>query len=147
MNEPHEVKQEMIKPTTLALFEGSLGAVWGLALALVVFFQATAFGSVITDSFLQGLVFGLSSSAAVLVAVPLVYFAIGWVLGYVHALVFNALKQTAENAVLRSEKDVSVTGTNEEAAETSEAPSQAFGSSQPSFGERIPERPRRRKRL
>jgi hypothetical protein len=147
MNTNNEVKQERIKPMTLALFEGSLGAVFGLALAAVVFFQATAFGTVITDSFLSGLVFGLSSSAVVLVAVPVIYFAIGWVLGYVHAHVYNGLKRLSASPAIRSEQDADLASGYQSAGYDGYADaSPQLGRHEPAFGEQIPRRQSSHKR-
>ncbi len=88
-----ETKIGQVEPVTLALFEGALGAVVGLALALIVLFQASAFGTLVTDSILAGLLLGLGTSAVIIIALPVAYFAIGWVLGYAHGRVFNWIAQ------------------------------------------------------
>lgn len=136
-----------ISPATLALFEGSLGAVWGLAVAVYVYFQATAFGFVVTDSFLQGLLFGLGTSALILLATPVLYFAIGWVLGYLHGLVFNAIAHALGGIMLSSGEEEPTREFDEEInAEIArpDAPSQRAGRPATTFGERIPTEEERR---
>ena len=90
----HEIRLERINPATLAIFEGGIGALWGLALSMVVFIQVSVFGAALTDNMLQGLMFGFSATAASLVLIPLFYFGIGWVLGYMHALISNVITQS-----------------------------------------------------
>lgn len=97
-----EVRLERINPATLAIFEGGIGALWGLALSMVVFIQVSVFGAVLTDDMLQGLMFGFSATAASLVLVPLFYFGIGWALGYMHALISNVITQSLAAATTAS---------------------------------------------
>ena len=139
---------DRINPPTLAMLEGLLGAILGLALALVVFVQITAFGSVLTDSLLQGLLLGLGASAFSLIAVPVIYFVVGAGLGLVHAQIFNAI-MLATGRLNLDKKAAEV-----EPVDAFEGMDPASGYEEPvfrgrpamTFGERIPTAEERTKR-
>lgn len=80
-----------VKPSTLALFEGTLAGAIGLFVAVLFGLQATINLTRETSSVLAGLTFGLSAGVVAIIVVPLVYFAIGWLLGYIHGWVFNLI--------------------------------------------------------
>ena len=137
-----EISVARINPLTLALLDGSLGAVWGLALALVIFIQVTTFEGALTDSLLQGMLLGVGATAVGLLAVPLLYFVIGAVLGLIHALVFNGVTQTMGGLEMVSRRvEVPVAEVSPEPEPTAEHHEPATSPrAQPAmtFGERIP---------
>ncbi|HEX7260165.1 MAG TPA: hypothetical protein VF272_04520 [Candidatus Saccharimonadia bacterium] len=124
-----------IRPLALAIFEGTLGLALGILLAVAVFIESAALQTALTNSLLQGLIFGLSASLLTLLLVPLFYFAIGFVAGYLHALLFNALAAGSKEMVVTMEPD-----------EFEDLPSQPITRREHAmgFGERMPERRRPR---
>lgn len=138
----NSVKIDGINQATVALFEGSLAAVWGLALAIYVSILSSAFGYVVTDSFLQSLLFGLGTSAWILVIVPVLYFAIGGVIGYCHALVFNGFVSAFGGIELGTGEQPTEPEAGTKIAQSTEQEENVFyprsNKRAATFGERIP---------
>ena len=130
-----------LNPRIIALFEATLAGVWGLALAVYVVFEAVTQGYVVTDSFLQSLLFGLGTSPIILLVVPALYFAIGWGLGYAHGVVFKALAPALGGAESPLE-DAAPADNEAELLDDGPAWSRRAA---PTFGERIPA-PKERRR-
>ncbi len=80
-----------IKASTWAAFQGTFAAVLGLGVAILHSIDSIARVADSTDSVLQGMAFGLATGIVSIVVLPLVYFAIGWVVGYVQAWAFNVI--------------------------------------------------------
>jgi len=80
-----------IKATTIGALQGTLFALIGLVTAIT--FALSSFVDFVdsTDSLLRGLTFGLANGILAIFVVPLVYFAIGWVIGALQGVVLNAL--------------------------------------------------------
>ncbi len=93
LNEVRDVETVItgIKPETIALFEGTLAAAIGLFVAIMFALRTTINLSQETNSVLAGLSFGIAAGAVSIILLPLVYFAIGWLVGYLHGAVFNAV--------------------------------------------------------
>jgi vacuolar-type H+-ATPase subunit I/STV1 len=132
------VRINRIKPMTLALFLGVMGLVFGLALAVVVLIRSAAVATTATDSFLQGLMFGLGSSALVLLVAPAIYFAVGWLAGYIDALIVNLVLSWSGGVEFYVSEPESLVRPRERA--TSAQP--AMG-----FGEQIPRSDKSRRRF
>lgn len=53
---------------------------------------------------LAGLSFGFATGIVSIVVLPLVYFAIGWLIGYLHSWIFNAIVGETSGIVLYRKK-------------------------------------------
>lgn len=93
-----------VKSSTVALYEGVFVGAIGLFVAIMWSLKATFAYGAATESVLGGLVFGLATGIISIVVLPLVYFAIGWVLGYLHGFLFNIVSETSGGIVLRIEQ-------------------------------------------
>ncbi len=80
-----------VKPATVAMFQGLFAAVLGLGVAILYSMRATVGVASETSSMLAGMAFGLSVGALSLIALPFVYFALGWVVGYVQGWFYNTI--------------------------------------------------------
>ncbi len=87
----NEVTITGVKASTVALFEGTFAAAIGLFVAIVFSLRATINLSQETNSVLAGMSLGLLTGAVGIIVLPFVYFAIGWLVGYLHGMVFNAV--------------------------------------------------------
>lgn len=80
-----------VKPTSLALFVGVAWALVGLVIALIAALGGSlAFGDA-TNSFIQGLLFGLTAGLFTIVLLPIIYFAVGWLVGVIYGWLFNVV--------------------------------------------------------
>jgi hypothetical protein len=128
-----EVRLNGIRPTSVAMFEGTFGAVLGLAVAILYLLRGTVVYTQATDSLLQGLLLGLTVGAFSIIVLPVVYFIIGWVFGIVNGFVFNLILQASGGLRLDVGNDA-----------TEEMPAAATPRrSDPAFGERIDRGPRK----
>lgn len=80
-----------LKPSSIAMLQGVFGAVAGLAVAILFSLNTTIDVAASTNSVLGGLALGLGAGALAIVVLPLVYFGIGWVIGFVQGIVLNFL--------------------------------------------------------
>ncbi|MFZ1360714.1 MAG: hypothetical protein WAS27_01625 [Candidatus Saccharimonadales bacterium] len=93
-----------VKASTIALFEGVLAGAIGLVIAVVYSLRATVSLTQETNSLLAGLTLGTAAGIISIIVVPLVYFAIGWIVGYLHAFVFNSVVRGTEGIVVYTDK-------------------------------------------
>jgi len=107
------------------MFVGWFGLVVGLAVVVAAWLRSTVAYTQATDSLISGLLLGMGVGFLTLIFLPIVYFAVGWVVGLVQGWVFNV--------VLRMTSGIEV-GT-EPAEEVYAAP--APRRSEPSFGETV----------
>lgn len=84
-----------VKASSIAMFEATFGAAIGFVIAVMYSLNTTVAIADSTNSVLKGLSFGLATGILALVVVPLIYFGIGWIVGYIHGWVFNVI---AENS-------------------------------------------------
>lgn len=94
-----------IKTSTLAMFEGTFAAVLGLGVAILHSLRNTVEMADATDSVLTGLTFGVATGIVAILVVPLLYFAIGWVIGAIHGFVFNVIAETSGGLVFRATEE------------------------------------------
>lgn len=78
-----------LKPTSVAMFQGAFAAVVGLGVAIIYSIRATIGLANETNSVLAGMAFGLSVGALSIIVLPLIYFAIGWLVGLVQGWFYN----------------------------------------------------------
>ena len=94
-----------IKSSTLALFEGVLGSIIGLGIAIMFSLNTTIDYTEQTDSVFRGLAFGATAGIVSIIVLPLIYFAFGWVIGYIHGFIFNVVAENSEGLVFRMEDE------------------------------------------
>lgn len=94
-----------IKASSLASFQGAFGSLLGLGVAILHSIDSVAKVAESTNSVLRGMAFGLASGVVSIIVVPLVYFAIGWIIGYLQAIVFNAVLATSGGLVVEVQED------------------------------------------
>jgi hypothetical protein len=88
MNEK-QVSLTSVKPTTVAFFVGMMGAVVGVIVALAAWLSGTIAYTDATNSLLQGLLLGMGVGFLTLIFLPMIYFAVGWLVGLVQGVVIN----------------------------------------------------------
>ncbi len=92
-----------VKSSTLAAFEGTFAAIVGLGVAILHSLNTTVDIAAETQSVLSGMAFGLATGIVSIIVLPLIYFGLGWLVGYVHGFVFNVVVENAGGIVLRTE--------------------------------------------
>jgi hypothetical protein len=80
-----------VKASSIAMFEGTLGSIIGIALAVMYSLNTTLELAASTNSVLTGLAFGVGTGAVSIIVLPLIYFGLGWIVGYFHGWLFNAV--------------------------------------------------------
>lgn len=80
-----------VSATSVAMFQGAFAAVLGLGVAILHSLRASIDLANSTESVIAGMAFGLATGIISLIVVPLVYFALGWLVGFVQGLVYNAI--------------------------------------------------------
>lgn len=93
-----------VKASTLAMFEGTLAAVIGLGVAIFYSLNATVQLAESTNSVLGGLALGIGAGVVSILVLPLIYFGIGWVVGYLHGWIFNAIAGSSGGIELKVEE-------------------------------------------
>jgi hypothetical protein len=143
MNE-NNVTIRGIKPSTVALFFGTFGAILGLVVAILNMLYSTSAATNATDSLLQGLLFGLGVGALTLLLVPAVYFAVGWLIGYLQGIILNAVLRSSGGVELAVEREESMVTEPMTRQSTTDRPASMDGTrpskTQPTFGEKIDRR-------
>jgi citrate lyase alpha subunit len=94
-----------IKATSLANLQGTFASIIGLGVAILASLETTINVADSTDSVLRGLVFGLAAGVVSIIVVPLIYFAIGWVVGLVQGWVYNVILGAAGGLVVDLEDE------------------------------------------
>lgn len=98
------VKIVGLRASTLALFQGTFGAVVGFIVAVLFALRATIHLGQSTESVLGGLSFGIGAGIVSVIVLPFVYFALGWVTGYIQGWVFNAIARNSGGIEIFTEK-------------------------------------------
>ena len=84
-----------VKASSIAMFEGTLAAAIGLFFAVLWSLNTTIKVADATNSTLHGLTFGLATGIVSIIVVPLIYFGMGWVVGFLHGWIFNAVAKSS----------------------------------------------------
>ncbi len=90
-----------VKSSSIAMFEGTFAGILGLGVAILWSLRTTVDYTAATNSLLEGMVFGLAAGIVSVMVLPFVYFAFGWIIGYVHGFVFNVVAESSGGIVLR----------------------------------------------
>lgn len=93
-----------VKASTIALLQASFGFVLGLAVAILNSLEATINLTKETNSVLVGLSFGLTAGIVSIIILPLVYFGIAWVLGYINGWILNLILRMSGGVTYYTEK-------------------------------------------
>jgi uncharacterized protein YybS (DUF2232 family) len=93
-----------VRASTVAMFEGTLAAVFGLAVAILFSLGSTVSIAESTNSVLTGFAFGIGAGIVSIIVLPLIYFGIGWIVGYVHGWIFNAVLKTSGGIAVDTEQ-------------------------------------------
>jgi hypothetical protein len=92
-----------VKSSTIAMFEGVFAAILGLGIAVLHSLNTTVTYTQETQSLLSGMAFGLATGIVAILVLPLVYFGLGWIIGYIHGFIFNVVAENSGGIVLRIE--------------------------------------------
>lgn len=92
-----------VDSATLATFQGVFGGIVGLGVAILHSLNATVDYAAQTESLLAGMAFGLAVGVVSIIVLPLIYFAFGWITGYLQGFVFNVVAGQSGGIVLRLE--------------------------------------------
>lgn len=89
-----------LQATSIAMFQGVFAAVIGLGVAILHSLRATVDMANSTESVIAGLTFGLATGVVSIIIVPLLYFALGWLIGLVQGWVYNVVLGASGGIVL-----------------------------------------------
>ncbi len=94
-----------VKATSLAAFEGTFAAILGLGVAILHSLRTTVNVADSTNSVVSGMALGLATGVISILVLPFIYFAIGWIVGLVHAWVFNVVLGASGGLVFNLEDE------------------------------------------
>ena len=92
-----------VKASSIAMFEGTLASLIGLIVAVMYSLNTTIDIAASTQSTLKGLTFGVATGIVSIIVVPLIYFGLGWIIGYLHGCIFNVVAQSSGGIELKIE--------------------------------------------
>jgi hypothetical protein len=95
MSKEKSLKVTGVNASTVAAFEGTFASIIGLGVAILFSMQATVELANSTQSVLRGFAFGLSAGIVSIIVLPLIYFGIGWIIGYIHGWIINIVLKNA----------------------------------------------------
>lgn len=105
MAKSNQKRLTAIRATSLANLQGTFASIIGLGVAILSSLETTINVADSTDSVLRGLAFGLAAGVVSIIVVPLIYFAIGWVVGLVQGWVYNVILGAAGGLVVDLEDE------------------------------------------
>lgn len=91
MSKSSTKKVTSVRASSFATFIGTFWAIIGLGIAIMYSLNGTIEYAQSTNSMLAGLAFGLTAGVVSMIVLPLIYFAFGWVIGYLQGWVFNVV--------------------------------------------------------
>ena len=94
-----------VNASTVATFEGTLSAIIGLGVAILHSLRSTIDIAAETQSVLSGFAFGLATGIVSIILLPLIYFGIGWLFGYLHGFIFNVVADSSGGIELSVRED------------------------------------------
>lgn len=92
-----------IRPSSIAMLQGTFAAIAGLVAAIIFSLGNAIDIAENTNTILGGLTLGVAAGALSIIVVPLVYFGIGWVVGFLQGFVLNFLIETSGGIEARLE--------------------------------------------
>lgn len=94
-----------VKPTIVGMLQGTTFFLVGLMVAITHTVSSTVQWAESTESVLRGLALGLAGGFIAIVCVPIIYFAIGWVLGSLQGIIINAIVGISGGIVVATQKE------------------------------------------
>ena len=94
-----------VKPTTVGMLQGTTFFLVGLMVAITHTVSSTVQWAESTESVLRGLALGLAGGFIAIICVPIIYFAIGWVLGSLQGIIINAIVGISGGIVVATQKE------------------------------------------
>ena len=94
-----------IKASTVGMLQGTTFFLVGLAVAITHTISSTAQLAESTESVLRGLALGLAGGFIAIICIPIIYFAVGWVLGFIQGIILNALIGISGGIVVETQKE------------------------------------------
>ena len=105
----HEAKTVVgVGVNSVGIFFGTFWSIVGLVIAVGHSLRGTVAFAQETQSILTGLTFGLAAGIVAVIVVPLAYFALGWVVGALYGLLFNAVATSSGGIQVKLADDVEV---------------------------------------
>ena len=98
-------KLSEIKATSLANLQGTFAAIVGLGVAILYSLGTTIDVAASTDSVIKGMAFGLTAGILSIIVLPLIYFAIGWVVGIIQGFIYNVVLGAAGGLSVKLEDE------------------------------------------
>lgn len=98
------MKVTAVRASSIAMFEGTLASVIGLGVAILFSLGKTVAVAESTNSVLTGFAFGISAGIVSIILLPLIYFGIGWLVGYVHGWLFNVIARSSGGITVDTEQ-------------------------------------------
>jgi hypothetical protein len=92
-----------LRASTLAMYSGTFWGVIGLGVAVLYSLRNTVNYAQETQSVLTGLAFGIVTGIVSIIVLPFLYFALGWVVGYVQGWIFNVIAKESGGIMFRVE--------------------------------------------
>ena len=91
-----------VKATTVGMLQGTFFMLLGIVTAVSYTISASVQFAESTESVLRGLTFGLAHGFVAIILVPVIYFAVGWVLGTIYGWIINVLLGSSGGIVLET---------------------------------------------
>lgn len=95
-----------VNASTVATYYGTFGAIVGLTIAVIHSLRTTIDIASDTQSVVSGLAFGLTTGIVSILVLPLIYFGIMWVIGYVNGFIFNVVASSSGGIGIILEEDI-----------------------------------------
>jgi len=94
-----------IKPATFAMFQGTFAALIGFGIAILYSLKETFAVTQETSSVLTGMAFGLGVGVVSMFVLPLIYFAFGWLIGFIQGWLFTVVASVSGGIVVDLEDE------------------------------------------
>ena len=94
-----------IKPATFAMFQGTFAALIGFGIAILYSLKETFAVTQETSSVLTGMAFGLGVGIVSMFVLPLIYFAFGWLIGFIQGWLFTVVASVSGGIVVDLEDE------------------------------------------
>lgn len=94
-----------IKASTIGMVQGTFLALIGLVTAIAYTVTTSIDATRETESLLNGLTLGLASGIVSIIFVPIIYFAVGWIIGFLQGIVLNLIIRLSGGVVLKTDEN------------------------------------------
>ena len=94
-----------IKATTVGMLQGTFFGLIGLVMAISYSISAAFEFADSTESVLHGLSLGFAHGIVAIIFVPLIYFAVGWLMGLFYGWILNTVLESSGGIVVKTRQD------------------------------------------